>query len=71
MNRKEWLQKIIEIVDPLDPVAEDTVIADSDDFDSLALFNIVMFFKASGLKVTLEQISKCKKVAELIDLVYA
>lgn len=67
-SREEILNKIIEIIDPIDEVTEDTVIADSLDFDSLGLFNIMMFYKASGAKLTLETLVSCKKVADLITL---
>ena len=68
MQREEILKKIIEVIDPVDEVNEDTVIADSLDFDSLGLFNIMIYFKASGSKLTLKKLISCKKVADLITL---
>ena len=68
MQREEILNKIVENIDPVDEISEDTVIADSMDFDSLGLFNIVMFLKASGAELTLAQLAKCRTVGDLLDL---
>lgn len=68
MTREEVLAKIIEVVDPLDEITEDTVIADSDDMDSLGLFSIVVYLKQLGKSYSLADLAKCRKVSDLIDL---
>lgn len=45
MTKDEILQNIIEAIEPLGEINADTVIADCDDIDSLALFSIVVFLK--------------------------
>lgn len=69
MSREDILKEIIAIVDPLDEITEDTVIEDSDDLDSLALFNIVLYMKKNGFKGSLTSLSSCKTVSDIIDLV--
>lgn len=69
MNRAQILEDIIKIVDPIDPIDENTVIADSDDLDSLALFNIVVYLKQRGYNGSFEDLSKCKTLGQLVDLI--
>lgn len=69
MTREETLAKIIEIIDPIDNVDENTVISESDDIDSLALFSIVVFFFKQGKKYSLADLSKCNTVGDIVDLV--
>ncbi len=69
MNRAQILEDIIKIVDPIDPIDENTVIADSDDLDSLALFNIVVYLKNHGYQGSFEDLSKCKTLGQLADLI--
>lgn len=37
MTREEMLAKLIELIDPIEKIDENTVISESDDIDSLAL----------------------------------
>lgn len=69
MNRAQALEDIIRIVDPIDPIDENTVIADSDDLDSLALFNVVVYLKQHGYNGSFEELSKCKTLGQMIDLI--
>ena len=69
MTESEVLEKIIEIVEPLDPIDMDTVIADSDDLDSLALFSIVVFLRQNGLTGSYENIAACKTVGDIVALI--
>ncbi len=68
MTREEALAKIIELIDPLDPIDENTVISQCDDIDSLALFNLVVYFKSIGKTCSLTDLSKCQTVGDFIDL---
>ncbi len=69
MTRAEILQEIIDAVSPLDEITEDTLISESDDLDSLGLFNVVLMLNGHGIKPTLTQLSQCKKVSDIIDMV--
>lgn len=69
MTFDEALKEIIEIVDPLDPLDADTVIADSDDLDSLALFNIVVYLRKNGYTGSFEDISKCTTLRDIVNLI--
>ncbi len=69
MTKDELLQHIIEEIDPLDPICADTVIAESDDIDSLALFSVVVFLKQKlGKNISLAELSKCNTVGDIVDL---
>lgn len=69
MTESEVLEKIIEIVEPLDPIDLNTVIADSDDLDSLALFSIVVFLRQNGFTGSYENIAACKTVGDIVALI--
>lgn len=68
MTREEMLEKLIEIIDPIDEITESTVISESDDIDSLALFSIVVYLKNHGKNYTLSDLAKCTTVGDFIDL---
>jgi len=67
MNRQEILKGINLALDPEEEITESTVIADCDDLDSLGLFNVVIFLKAKGILVKLEELAMCETVGELLD----
>lgn len=72
MSDNNLFNEIVEIIDPIDgpdSVSLDTVIADCDDIDSLALFNIVVFLKSHGFTGTLADLSKCVTLADIVALV--
>lgn len=67
----EIYNEIVEIIDPIDgpdSISMDTVIADCEDIDSLALFNIVVFLKSHGFKGSVADLSKCETIADLVSL---
>ncbi len=68
MTREEMLEKIIETIDPVDEIDENTVVADCEDIDSLALFSLVVYLKTLGKEVSLKELSKCEKVSDFVDL---
>lgn len=69
MDRAKILQEIIDTVDPLDEITEDTVIETCEDLDSLALFNIVLYLRKNGYEGNIQSLSSCKTVADLINLI--
>ena len=68
MERTALLEELIEVIDPIDDITEDTVISESDDLDSLALFNIVIYLKSNGMSASLNDLAKCKTISDLLDL---
>ncbi|SKA61930.1 hypothetical protein SAMN02745213_01174 [Succinivibrio dextrinosolvens DSM 3072] len=68
MNKEEMLQKIIEVIDPIDEITSETVISECDDIDSLALFSLVVFLKNQGKNYSLADLGKCNTVGDLVDL---
>lgn len=68
MERATLLEELIEVIDPIDEITEDTVISESDDLDSLALFNIVIYLKSNGMSASLNDLAKCKTISDLLDL---
>lgn len=69
MTKQELLAQIIDIIDPIDDITEDTVIADCEDFDSLALFNIMVLLKGQGLNVDIKSFASCKTVADILNFI--
>lgn len=67
MNRKDLLDTLIKVVDPLDPIKEDTVISECDDLDSLALFNLYIFLKEKNESTSFRNFKDCKTVKDLLD----
>lgn len=68
MERATLLEELIDVIDPIDEITEDTVIADCDDIDSLALFNIVIYLKTRGILPSFNNILQCKTVRDILDL---
>lgn len=69
MNRAELLEKIIKAVDAIDAeITENTVIADCDDIDSLAIFNVFLIYKELGLNVDIHDFSKVETVGDWLKL---
>lgn len=68
MERATLLGELIDVIDPIDEITEDTVIADCDDIDSLALFNIVIYLKTRGISPSFNNILQCKTVRDILDL---
>ncbi len=68
MERATLLEELIEVIDPIDEITEDTVISECDDLDSLALFNIVIYLKSNGMSASLDDLAKCKTISDLLDL---
>lgn len=67
MTREELLNKIIELADPLDEIKEETVIADSEDLDSLALFNVFIFMKEKNANASFKKFKDCISIKNVID----
>ena len=67
MERATLLEELIEVIDPIDEITEDTVISECDDLDSLALFNIVIYLKSNGMSVSMDGLEKCKTISDLLD----
>ncbi len=71
MTREEALAKLIEVIDPIDPIEENTVISDCEDIDSLAIFSVVVYLKSIGKSQSIAELAKCEKVSDFIDLILA
>lgn len=69
MTEQEVLSKLIEVIEPLDEITADTVVEDCEDLDSLALFNIVIAYKQLGIILTLQELSYCETVGEMVKLI--
>ena len=71
MERATLLEELIEVIDPIDEITEDTVISECDDLDSLALFNIVIYLKSNGMSVSMDGLAKCKTISDLLDFAFS
>lgn len=69
MNRAELLEKIIKAIDAIDAeITENTVIADCDDIDSLAIFNVFLIYKELGIEADIHDFSKAETVGDWLKL---
>ncbi|MBQ9273628.1 MAG: hypothetical protein IJ228_02350 [Succinivibrio sp.] len=69
MDRAQVLKEIIEVVDPLDELGEDTVISENDDLDSLALFNVMVYLRQHGYQGEVKEFSSCKTLGDIVSLI--
>lgn len=69
MTYEEALREIIDVVDPLDPIDDSTVIATSDDLDSLALFNIMLYLKGKGFSGDFKEVASCVTLGDIVALI--
>ena len=70
MTEAEIFDNIVQIVDPLDPITQETVVRACADIDSLALFTIVFFYKqAKGLPLALNDLITCNTVGDIVKLI--
>lgn len=70
MDRNDIFEKLVEAIDPIDELNVDTVLQDSDDIDSLALFNIALVVKTEyGLTLKMSELLKLKTINDIIDYV--
>ncbi|MBW7570725.1 hypothetical protein [Succinivibrio faecicola] len=68
MNKEEILGIITDIVDPEDQLTENTVIAECEDIDSLALLNLFLEFRKVKKDLTITEFSNCKTIKNVINL---
>lgn len=69
MTQEEILNKIIEAIDPVEPVTLDTDIKNSADFNSLGMLNLITTFKPLGIKLTMRDLLNVNNVRELVELI--
>ncbi len=69
MTKEEVLAKIIEAVNPVDPVTLETEIMTSEDFNSLGLFNIIAEFRPLGIKLGMRDLLSVNTVGDLVELI--
>lgn len=69
MTEQEVFAKIIEVIQPTSEVTYDTLISDSDDFDSLNMLNVISTFKAQGIKLAMRDLVGLDTVGDLVKLI--
>lgn len=69
MTEQEVFAKIIEVIQPTSEVTYDTLISDSDDFDSLNMLNVISTFKAKGIKLAMRDLVGLDTVGDLVKLI--
>lgn len=69
MTQEEIINKIIEAIDPVEPVTLDTDIKNSADFNSLGMLNLITTFKPLGIKLTMRDLLNINNVRELVELI--
>ena len=69
MTKAEFLEAFQDVLQRDDPVAEDAVLADLDEWDSLSKMATMAYFKGHfGIVITLDTLGKLEKVSDLIAL---
>lgn len=69
MNKTLFLETLQDMLQCDDTLQEETVLADREEWDSLAVMVLVTFFdKQLGLHVAYDDIKNCRTVADLMAL---
>ena len=69
MNKEQFLTELQDVLQRDDPVLENDVLADYDEWDSLSTMAIMAFFdKDFGVKISLKEIGELKTVKDLLNL---
>ncbi len=69
MNKEQFLTELQDVLQRDDPVLENDVLADYDEWDSLSKMAIMAFFdKNFGVKISLKEIGELKTVKDLLNL---
>lgn len=69
METQQLLLEWQDILQRDDPIAPDTVLADVEEWDSLAQVGMTAFFERKlGRRVSSERLAACKTVQDLLDL---
>lgn len=69
MNKEQFLTELQDVLQRDDPVLENDVLADYDEWDSLSKMATMAFFdKNFGVKISLKEISELKTVKDLLNL---
>ncbi len=69
MTEQEVFAKIIEAIQPVNPINLDTEILSSEDFNSLGMFNLLAEFKPLGVKIAMRDLLTVDTVGELVKLI--
>lgn len=70
LSREEVLATIVDIIDHKDVVTLDTIVG-NDDFDSMTVLKIMMFYRSKGVVISLSEVVDCDTVGELVDIIIA
>ena len=69
MNKEQFLTEQQDVLQRDDPVLENDVLADYDEWDSLSKMATMAFFdKNFGVKISLKEIGELKTVKDLLNL---
>ena len=69
MTKSEFLEAFQDVLQRDDPVTEDMVLAELDEWDSLSKMATMAYFKGHfGVAITLDTLGKLEKVSDLINL---
>ena len=69
MQRNEFFKKLANEIELEDSVNETSVLADIEEWDSLAAVTALAFFKKHlGLNVPADSLKTCKTIGDILDL---
>lgn len=69
MTRSDFIAELQEMLQTDDTLAEDTVLSDLEEWDSLAFMLLIAFFdKNFGIRLTFDELAPCETPAEIIEL---
>lgn len=71
MNREQFIGKVKELLQIDEELSAETYLFDIDEWDSLAMMNMVAFFdKEFNKKITISELQKIDTMKQLMDLVF-
>lgn len=69
MTKSDFIAELQEMLQTDAALAEDTALADLEEWDSLAFMLLIAFFdKHFGIRLTFEELAPCETPSEIIEL---
>ena len=69
MTKNEFLEELKNAMHRDEDLSEDMILDDIDEWDSLAFVSVMVLYKnLFGLKITGDDLKKCLKISDLLDL---
>ena len=72
MTEKQFLDKMVDLLDTEEKITLDTVLADIEEWDSISLVGFLAFANNhSNSKITASEVRKAQKLSDLFEMIKA